>query len=113
LHPVFITEKTFKPLAFRHPFVVYGHAGTLARLHSLGFETFNNLFDESYDSIIDNKDRGHAVVTAVNAFCPEPYSAETQQKLTHNHAHFFNRKLVEQRIRTEILEPLLHYAETR
>lgn len=110
--PVFITEKTFKPIAFRHPFIVYSNNGTLAQLHELGFETFGHLFNESYDSIISPVHRGVAVVQAVKDFVPEPYGVETLGKLAHNHAHFFDRELVEQRIRTEILEPLLHYAET-
>lgn len=112
LHPVFITEKTFKPIAYHHPFVVYGDPGTLAQLRTLGFETFDNLFDESYDAITNSQQRGQAIIKTVKEFVPEPYSALTQERLAHNHAHFFNTELIKQRIRTEILEPLLHYAET-
>jgi hypothetical protein len=34
------------------------------------------------------------------------------QKLQHNHARFFDRALIEQRIKKEIIEPLLAYAES-
>jgi hypothetical protein len=113
LHPVLITEKTYKPIAYRHPFVVYGDPGTLSRLRELGFETFNNLFDESYDTITNSRQREHAIIKTIKEFAQESYSVLTQEKIAHNHAHFFDQELVKQRIRNEILEPLLHYAETR
>lgn len=113
LHPVFITEKTYKPMAFWHPFVIYGNSHTLCRLHDLGFETFDNLFDQSYDTVVNPEQRADAVVAAVQGFVPEPYSTLTQNKLAHNHAHFFDTELVKHCIRNEILEPLLHYAETQ
>lgn len=47
----FFTEKIFKPLAYTHPFMVYSSAGALELLRQLGFETFNEIFDESYDKI--------------------------------------------------------------
>ncbi len=49
----FISEKTFKPIAFYHPFVILGPLGILKYLRSIGFETYENLFDESYDDESD------------------------------------------------------------
>ena len=48
---MFFTEKTFKPIAFQHPFMVFGMKGTLQFLKYLGFETYDHIFDESYDSL--------------------------------------------------------------
>ncbi len=107
-----LSEKTFKPIAFRHPFLIWGEMGTLARLKSLGFETFDNLFDESYDDISNYKQRLDAVVSNIAAFNKVPYDTVTMQKLQHNHARFFDRTLIEQRIKKEIIEPLLVYAES-
>lgn len=45
----FCTEKTVKPIATKTPFLVVSSKGYLAYLKSLGFETFNELIDESYD----------------------------------------------------------------
>lgn len=112
LQPIFITEKTFKPIAFQHPFLIYGNTGTLAKLQQLGFVTFENLFDESYDSIVDSYPRGTALIQNIKNFVTQPHDAETYRRLAHNHAHFFDTELVKQRIRIEILEPLLHHAET-
>ena len=45
------TEKIFKPLSYGHPFLVFSSQGALAKLKELGFETFDAIFDESYDDI--------------------------------------------------------------
>jgi hypothetical protein len=45
-----ITEKTFKAIALEMPFVLVAPAGSLAYLREYGFQTFDSVFDESYDS---------------------------------------------------------------
>ena len=105
------TDKTLKPLAYYHPFLVIGQPGVLALLRKMGFETYENLFDESYDNIQDFKSRLDAVVKNIDNFKIEPYDSETQRRIQHNHNHFFDKELVEDRILTEIIEPLLEYAE--
>lgn len=102
---IFITEKTFKPIAFQHPFVVWAQAGVLKRLHDLGFETFENLFDQTYDSEQNDRLRLAQLVDTVNEFEIMEYSKETMQKLQHNHNHFFNNTIA-QRVQKEIVEPL-------
>ena len=47
----FITEKTWKPILYMQPFVIIGTPGILEYLRSLGFATFSNWIDESYDTI--------------------------------------------------------------
>lgn len=47
--PTRITEKPFKPLINFHPIVMFGNPGSLAAVRALGFQTFPELFDESYD----------------------------------------------------------------
>ena len=46
---LFITEKTLKPIIHRKPFLVSGSAYTLGFLKNVGFQTFDGIFDESYD----------------------------------------------------------------
>jgi hypothetical protein len=48
-HNFFISEKTWKPIYAMHPFMILGHKGTLARLHEMGYKTFDGLIDEGYD----------------------------------------------------------------
>jgi hypothetical protein len=49
-----LTEKTFKAIALEMPFVLVAPAGSLAYLQEYGFKTFNNIFDESYDTETDD-----------------------------------------------------------
>lgn len=46
---VFVTEKTVKPLIAMRPFVIFSVPGFLDCLRTLGFHTFDNIIDESYD----------------------------------------------------------------
>lgn len=61
-----ITEKTIKCLILGHPFVVVGTPGYLNFLHKLGFITYNKIFDESYDKILDLNDRMDAVINLIS-----------------------------------------------
>lgn len=79
----FITEKTIKPLLARRPFVVYGCKGFLRHLHRLGFKTFGEWIDESYDNIEDNFSRARAVVKSVVDFDHKDVS-KMQDVLYHN-----------------------------
>lgn len=54
---IFFTEKILKPLMCLQPFIVLSSPNYLKKLKELGFKTFDSLWDESYDSIIDNEDR--------------------------------------------------------
>lgn len=110
--PIFITEKTTKPLAFQQPLVVYGNRGTLRTLRSWGFETFDNLWDESYDEIVDVDHRLTAVVELLKSIKIVEHSTETLRRLQHNRNHFFDRELIHAGIIKQILEPIIEYAET-
>jgi hypothetical protein len=63
-HSVFISEKTFKPIACLQPFIIVGSKGTLKYLRKLGYRTFDGFIDESYDDCEDT-DRIPAVINAI------------------------------------------------
>ena len=46
---LFLSEKIWKAIANRHPFVLVGSYKTLDYLHKEGFKTFHPFIDESYD----------------------------------------------------------------
>jgi hypothetical protein len=48
-----LTEKTFKPLMMKTPFILYGQPFILKKLKEYGYMTFESLWDESYDDEID------------------------------------------------------------
>ena len=46
-----MSEKIFYSIANGHPFMVVGYRGILRELRELGFQTFPEIFDESYDEV--------------------------------------------------------------
>lgn len=107
-----VTEKSYKPCAFYHPMLIIGRSGALELLKKQGFETFDNIFNESYDQEADFAKRLNMVVENLSNVATSPYSDLTWEKLKHNHNHFFNKQLCEQQIKQKIIQPLLEYAET-
>jgi hypothetical protein len=111
--PVFLSEKTFKPFAYGHPFITIGATGTLKQIKELGFVTYDNLFDESYDSIVDFDQRLDAVYQQVCSIAPRSYDSETQQRIEHNRNLFYDHCKVQDLTRTEVIEPIIKYAKTK
>lgn len=64
--PSFITEKTWKGISCRKPFIMYSTPQHLERLKILGYKTFSPYINESYDLIEDNKERFHAVIKEID-----------------------------------------------
>jgi len=66
---VFLTEKIFRPIAFKHPFVLCCTSGSLEQLRKLGYKTFHPYIDETYDTIIDDEERLEAVYKETERLC--------------------------------------------
>ena len=111
-----VSEKIYKPLAYQHPFVVYGSEGTLRYLKRNGFETFSNLWDESYDDVENDLARFASASQTVRAGVDEygrgQYDQLTQAKIAHNAARFWDLDLVTERFHAEISRDILEYAES-
>lgn len=107
-----ISEKTFKCFAHQHPFMIFGCPGTLDHVKNLGFATYDNMFDETYDNIIDYNQRLDIIYTNIINFEKRQYDLITLEKIIHNKNLFFNKDLVRQKIINEVVEPILEYAET-
>lgn len=58
---VTLTEKSYKPIKEKHPFIILGVAGALKGLHQAGFRTFGEFWDESYDGIVESGERMRAI----------------------------------------------------
>jgi hypothetical protein len=65
----FFTEKTAKPMMARRLFVMFSGYKFLQNLRNLGFQTFDNVIDESYDLIYNNNDRWSAAFEQVQRLC--------------------------------------------
>ena len=48
-----LTEKSFKPMFNKHPFIIIGVPGSIQGLRDLGFQTFSDFWSEAYDNIDD------------------------------------------------------------
>lgn len=91
-----LTEKIFKPIIARRPFLLVAAPGNLAYLKSYGFKTFDKWVDESYDNEQDNDKRIQMVVAELTKICAlseeELYAmhAEMDATLDFNFDHFYN-----------------------
>jgi hypothetical protein len=54
---LFISEKILKPILNYQPFIVFGPVNYLKELKKLGFRTFSEFWDESYDLTKDSRER--------------------------------------------------------
>jgi len=51
------TEKTFKPIKYKQPFIIVGAPKSLGYLKKWGYKTFSEFWDESYDDINNHDER--------------------------------------------------------
>jgi len=62
---LFLSEKIYKPLALKHPFIVFGWHGSLRELKKRGYKTFHPFIDESYDEEKDDDTRFSMLVEEI------------------------------------------------
>lgn len=75
----FITEKSFKGILCKRPFVILGSPGSLRCMQELGFKTFDRWWDESYDNLDDPTERILAITDIVKYV--SSLSSESIQKM--------------------------------
>lgn len=89
----FFTEKTAKPLLAKKAFLLLSAPGALKDLKHLGFETFDIIFNESYDSELDLVKRIDMIVQEAQRIKkenPVKLYKEILPVLEHNHNHFLS-----------------------
>jgi len=88
--PIHITEKTYKPISFKHPFILIASYGSLRHLKNFGFKTFDKWWDESYDDIRDPSNRMAKLLdicTEISKWSPgdkKVFLTEVQPIVEHN-----------------------------
>lgn len=112
----FVTEKTFKPMAFQHPMIIYGTPGILDYLHESGFETFDHVIDESYDQMADPLQRLNAIELILKDLYQQYQNGQqlfadtvSQQKILHNYYNFYDPGKLYQLWTTEIINPIAEF----
>ena len=98
-HHIFFSEKIWKPIVCKQAFILVGPQYSLKYLRELGFQTFNSIWDESYDELPEDKRLYKATETLYNTI--KKYSVEELNSITleirkHNFKHF-------QKIRKEMV----------
>lgn len=92
----YFTEKTFKAILMKRPFVIVGTKGTLAQLQRMGFKTFDAFWDESYDQNDNHSQRIEAVLDIVRQI--SSMSVEQLQEMCYNMSsiieHNFNNYVI-------------------
>ena len=106
VNEIFLTEKTWKPIIAKQLFVIHGSTGILKKLRELGFQTFNNIWDESYDTEND-PDKKIDMITDVCKFIKardwKTLYTQTESIREHNHQHFFKKNSLSKIINKELL----------
>ena len=96
--PVRLTEKVFKAIKNCQPFVIAGACGSVQQLREMGYRTFDNVVDHSYDQIEDTTERWEAVCTEMCRIAKSKkiHSMYTSCKddLIHNQQLFLNKEMV-------------------
>ena len=110
----YMSEKSFKSFPAMRPMLMLGARGSLSRLRSLGFSTWSNFWDESYDDLIDPNERFKAVANTIMTICK--MGIESQKKmlidmepiLIHNRNLYMDRFVAMQtdHIRSQLLTML-------
>lgn len=86
-----VTEKVAKPMMSKRIFVAFAGQYYLESLKSLGFQTFSDVLDESYDIESDHATRYRMAWQQIEWLCQQPavdVKQRVQKVLDHNHAHF-------------------------
>jgi hypothetical protein len=89
-----LTEKTFKPIAMGMPFIIVGTQGSLRYLRSYGFQTFGDLWDESYDDEPDDSLRIEKIAQVLKLLDGleehrQDIFESAQEIIKHNWNHFY------------------------
>ena len=61
-----ISEKTVRPTMYKKPFILVAPYKTLEYVKSLGFKTFSDFWDESYDECKNHEERLKKVLTLID-----------------------------------------------
>ena len=89
---LFITEKTWKPIASEQLFLILGNPGTIQFLRDQGVDTFDDYIDHSYDTELDftkRFDKLHQSLDQLMLSNLEEIYQRTKQRRIDNATRFF------------------------
>ena len=92
---IHVTEKTFKPMVMKQPFMIFAGPGTLQYLRNYGFRTFDCVWDESYDLEQDHDKRLLKIIQVIKDLSQKTDDEfkeiinQCNEIVEHNYRHFF------------------------
>jgi len=95
---IFITEKTFKCIVTKHPFILLARPGMLAELKKMGYKTFSPIIDETYDTVQNDDDRLKLILTEIDKLMKKPtkewaeWQSQIKDIVEYNHTHFYSTR---------------------
>lgn len=98
---VFFSEKMFKPILRKHPFVLLNRPFALFHLRQMGYKTFSPFINEQYDEEVDDEKRLLMIVDEVKRLCkqtPEEWLVwleNVSSIVEHNHRTIFSKRMEE------------------
>lgn len=66
---VFLSEKFFKPIMMRHPFLIVSTPGIYSAIHALGYKTFPEFIPEHFDHTQNDAERMWQILDIVEDVC--------------------------------------------
>lgn len=86
----FPTEKTIRPLSAKKPVLIFGPQFFLANLQHMGFKTYDQCWDESYDRL-EGQDRWQAMLLVIEHIIAQGYDKDLAESIAeHNMVHLTN-----------------------
>lgn len=98
---LFITEKSYKPIANCHFQIWIAQPGMVEFFRNMGFDMFDDIIDNSYDEIISDTLRFNKAIQSLDLFLKKlPYlnTEQLQKRLKDNQIKYLNLKLSEEEI---------------
>jgi hypothetical protein len=94
---LFLSEKIFKPISFFQPFVIIGRPGTLKLLKDLGYKTFSDYWDESYDDELHDAKRLHKAAKIIKSIIKKSNNELTEMLVNMESIFLHNFNVFQQR----------------
>jgi len=101
-HRIQLTEKTLRPIACGHPFMLVAGAGSLSLIRRYGFKTFSPFINEDYDLEQDPINRLQLISKEMHRINNMPIDQQTQlvshcREIAHyNKQYFFSEEFSQQ-----------------
>lgn len=78
---LFYSEKTFKPMFYNHPVLIFGQPGINKHLEHIGFKRYDKYFNLDFDNIYNGRDRINAVIKEVERVSSLLENCNVEQKI--------------------------------